>query len=180
MGAPSERVLGFIVSLRPFCYDRERRRSRRNRGAYSVPAKVVGPDCNTYTLYSHLCFLFFLTLIFFSFSLCFFFFSPNTKNARSISAWADNSVAAYICCGRAAGFLCGESIWAFFLAMFWAYVAPIFCYCPCPHFPLFLRFPRFLKAFLYAALFLFMGTLNEIAYLPKPMFKWLLARRGVF
>ena len=133
-GAPSERVLGSIVSLRPFCYDRERRRSRRNRGAYSVPAKVVGPDCNTYFC-SPLWFLFFLTLIFFSFSLCFFFFSPNTKNARSISAWADSSVAAYICCGRAVRFLCGKHLGVFLRYVLGMCVASIFLPLPmfaCP------------------------------------------------
>ncbi len=180
MGAPSERVLGFIVSLRPFCYDRERRRSRRNRGICAVPPRSSSLTA-THTFVPLCGFYFFLLLSSFLFPFVFSFFSPNTKNARSISAWADNSVAAYICCGRAVRFLCGKHLGVFLDYVLGMCVASIFLPLPmfaCP--VISLASPDSRKHF-YAPLFFYLlEVLSKIAYLPKPIFKWLLARRSVF
>ena len=136
VGAPSERVLGFIVSLRPFCYDRERRRSRRNYGICAVPPR--SSSLTAIHTFVPLCgFYFFLLLSSFLFPFVFSFF-PLTQKTRAVFPRGRIILLLPISVAGALCAFCAESIWAFFLTMFWACVLPLFfCHCPCSHAPLF-------------------------------------------
>ena len=91
-------------------------------------------------------FYFFLLLSSFLFPFVFSFF-PLTQKTRAVFPRGRIILLLPISVAGALCAFCAESIWAFFFAMFWACVLPLFfCHCPCSHAPLFRWLPQILES----------------------------------
>lgn len=152
-----------------------------DRGAYSVPPRSSSLTA-THTFVPLCGFYFFLLLSSFLFPFVFSFF-PLTQKTRAVFPRGRIILLLPI---SVAGALCAFYSGKKHLGVFLDYVlgmcvASIFLPLPmfaCP--VISLAFPDSRKPFYTTLFFCLLEALNEIAYLPKPIFKWLLARRSVF